>query len=181
MDLFKDLLQADLARYGGKKQTGRYLYRFHRLLRRAHTTTNPILLAWYRLLLKKHSAKHLLEIGYKCKIGKGLYLGHSYCITVNPRSVIGDWCTLNKGVTIGQENRGPRTGTPTIGNQVWIGANSTVVGKINIGDDVLIAANTLVNKNIPSHSIVIGNPCIIKPSQNATEGYIDIPSYKQKG
>lgn len=175
MDCYESLLEADLSRYGGKKKAGRYLSRFHRLFRKACTTKNPIIQAWYRFLLSKHSAKHHLEIGYQCKIGKGLYLGHSYNITVNPHAVIGQYCTLNKGVTIGRENRGSRKGAPTIGNKVWIGANSTVVGNINIGDDVLIASNTLVNHDIPSHSIVIGNPCIIKASKNATQDYITIP------
>ena len=175
MDSYRDSLQADLYRYGGKKQAGRYLARFHKLFRKASTTSNPVVLAWYRFLLIRHSAKHHLEIGYKCNIGKGLYLGHSYNITVNPGSVIGDWCTLNKGVTIGQENRGPRKGAPVIGNRVWVGANSTVVGKIQIGEDVMIAPNSFVNRDIPAHSIVIGNPFIIKPCPHATEGYITVP------
>ena len=76
-------------------------------------------------------------------------------------------------MTIGQENRGVRKGTPTIGNKVWIGINSTIVGKITIGDDVLIAPNSYVNRDIPSHSIVFGNPCIVKYRENATENYIN--------
>lgn len=79
---------------------------------------------------------------------------------------------IHKGVTIGQENRGRRKGTPVIGNNVWIGVNATVVGKIKIGDDVMIAPNSLVNCDVPSHSLVIGNPCIIKHRDNATEGYL---------
>lgn len=47
------------------------------------------------------------------------------------------------------------------------------MGKIVIGDDVLIAPNTYVNCDIPSHSIVFGNPCIIKHCENATDGYIN--------
>ena len=76
-------------------------------------------------------------------------------------------------MTIGQENRGGRKGTPIIGNEVWIGVNATIVGAIHIGNDVLIAPNTYVNCDIPDHSIVFGNPCIIKPRQCATEGYIN--------
>ena len=51
---------------------------------------------------------------------------------------------------------------PTIGNEVWIGVNATVVGKVSIGDDVLIAHNAFVNCDIPSYSIGFGNPCIIR-------------------
>ena len=86
---------------------------------------------------------------------------------------IGENCNLHKGVTIGQENRGPRQGAPKIGNSVWIGVNATVVGNIRIGDDVLIAPNSFVNCDVPSHSVVFGNPCIIKHKENATEDYIN--------
>ncbi len=107
------------------------------------------------------------------KIGGGLFISHPYCITINPRAVLGKNINLGKGVTIGQENRGKRKGAPKIGDCVWIGVNATVVGNITIGDDVLIAPNTLVNCDVPSHSIVIGNPCVIKHRDNATEGYIN--------
>ena len=71
------------------------------------------------------------------------------------------------------EKRGERKGVPTIGNKVWIGANSIVVGGIIIGDNVLIAPGAFVNFNVPSNSLVIGNPGIIKSKYDATEIYID--------
>lgn len=61
---------------------------------------------------------------------------------------------------------------PIIGNNVWIGINATVVGAIHFGDDVLIASNSYVNCDVPSHSIVFGNPCVVKFKAHATEGYI---------
>ena len=72
-----------------------------------------------------------------------------------------------------KENRGKKLGAPQIGNNVYIGVNSTVVGKIEIGNDVLIAPNTYVNFNVPSHSIVIGSPGVIIPNEKATEGYVN--------
>lgn len=60
-----------------------------------------------------------------------------------------------------------------IGNRVWIGINAAIVGSITIGDDVLIAPNSFVNQDIPSYSVVFGNPCIIKHRDNATENYIN--------
>ena len=116
--------------------------------------------------------KYGLEI-YSEKIGKGLYIGHPYNITINQNAIIGEYCNIHKGVTIGQENRGKRKGCPIIGNKVWMGVNSTIVGKINIGDDVLIAPNSFVNCDIPAHSIVYGNPCIIKHKEGATKYYIN--------
>ena len=112
-----------------------------------------------------------IEIPLGIEVGKGLYMGHFSGITINNKATLGNNISIHKGVTIGQENRGKRKGTPTIGNKVWIGINSTVVGNITIGDNVLIAPNSFVNFDVPSNSIVIGNE--IKPSINATEGYID--------
>lgn len=113
------------------------------------------------------------DIPANVRIGKGLYIGHPYCITINKDSVIGDNCNIHQGVTIGQENRGVRKGTPIIGDCVWIGINAVIVGNIHVGNDVLIAPNTYVNRDVPSHSIVFGNPCIIKPMENATAEYIN--------
>ena len=114
-----------------------------------------------------------IEVFGQTKIGYGLYIGHPYGLTINPAAVIGNNCNIHKGLLIGQENRGKRKGTPTIGNDVWIGVNVAIVGKITIGDDVLIAPNTYVNCDVPSHSVVFGNPCVIKHKDNATEDYIN--------
>lgn len=88
---------------------------------------------------------------------------------------LGNNVNIHRGVLIGQENRGARKGYPTIGNNVWIGINASIVGNVTIGDDVLIAPNTYVNCDVPSHSIVFGNPCIIRYKENATYGYVQNP------
>ena len=75
-------------------------------------------------------------------------MGHSYGSTINPRSVIGRNAYVDKDVTIGQENRGKRTGAPTIHDNVWIGVNSTIVGSVTSGNDVLIAPNSFVNCDV---------------------------------
>lgn len=103
----------------------------------------------------------------------GIYLGHAYNITINGRATIGRNCNIHKGVVIGQTNRGKRKGVPTIGDEVWIGINAAIVGGITIGDDVLIAPNSYVNCDVPPHSVVFGNPCIIKNRDRATEGYVN--------
>lgn len=125
------------------------------------------------MVLSYYRNKYGIEIPRQTTIGKGLYLGHAWNISINPETIIGDNCNIHKGVTIGKENRGHRKGTPKIGSFVWIGVNSTIVGNISIGDDVLIAPNSYVNCDIPAHSIVFGNPCIVKPSSFATENYIN--------
>lgn len=131
---------------------------------------------WRKLLFsiprKLLQWKNGLEIGATVVVGGGLYLGHPYGITVNGRVRMGCNVNLHKGCTIGQENRGRRKGVPELGNCVYMGINSTIVGRVTIGDDVLIAPNTYINCDVPSHSIVIGSPCKIIPREGATDGYI---------
>ena len=128
---------------------------------------------FYKKLFEISAKKKGIEFSVDNEIGYGFYVGHPYGITINAKAVIGNNVNIHKGVTIGQENRGKRKGTPRIGNKVWIGVNSTIVGNIVVGDDVLIAPNTYINCNIPDHSIVVGNPCIIKRVDNATKDYIN--------
>ena len=146
--------------------------RFMFWFRMAQGTNNIFFYYLSRYMLSRYRDKYCLEIPRQVVIGYGLFLGHAYNITVNQDATLGMNCNIHKGVTIGQENRGSKKGSPTIGNDVWIGVNATVVGKVTIGDDVLIAPNCFVNCDVPSHSIVIGNPCIIKHKDWATESYI---------
>lgn len=164
----ENLWNADKARKGSLP-----VYQF--FLRKAQSPPRkfPCLTLLYKAMLKISRFAYHVELSAKISIGPGLYIGHPYGITINQAAVIGRNCNIHKGVTIGQENRGRRKGAPVIGDCVWIGINSTIVGNISIGDDVLIAPNTYINCDIPSHSVVFGNPCIIKHRDNATDGYIN--------
>lgn len=53
-------------------------------------------------------------------------------------------CNIHKGVTIRQENREKRKGVPTIGDEVWIGVNATIIDKATIGDDILPLMHLLI-------------------------------------
>ena len=166
---YKTTYLADKQRFGNR---GGYPLHYIKLLRLCQFS-NGIARKIYSILLHQMTLRYGLEIPWTCKIGKGFYLGHAFCITVSPQAEIGEWCNLHKGVTIGKQNRGKLKGAPKIGNKVWIGVNATVVGKVVIGDDVLIAPGAYVNCDVPSHSVVIGNPCQIHHKENATEGYIN--------
>lgn len=107
------------------------------------------------------------EISYKTKIGKGLTLGHPSSIVVNPEAELGEDISISHGVTIGMVKSGKRQGVPTLKNHIYIGANASIVGGITIGNDVLIAANSFVDFDVPDNSLVIGNPGIIKHKENA--------------
>lgn len=156
-----------------ERQKNGKLPRFQKYFRLAQDAKTPWMRIFYKIIFKHYKEKNCVEFSVANKIGEGLYIGHPYSITINVNAIIGKNCNIHKGVTIGQENRGIRKGSPIIGDCVWIGVNATIVGKIAIGDNVLIAPNSYVNCDVPSNSIVLGNPCKIKHCKNATEGYIN--------
>ncbi len=140
--------------------------------RRCQKTKGAVQL-FNRYLLHRLSMKTHIQIPYTTRIGEDFSIGHLGPVIINPRSVIGDNVCVNVGVTIGQENRGEREGCPSIGNNVWIGTNAVIVGRIQIGNDVLIAPNAYVNFDVPDHSVVIGNPGTIYHKEHAAEKYLN--------
>jgi serine O-acetyltransferase len=97
-------------------------------------------------------------IPYNTRIGSGLYIGHFGGIVVSSNAVIGKNFNINQGVTIGATYGGKYPGTPTIGDNVYIGPGSFVIGGIKISDNVAIGANTVVNKPIPENGVVVSPP-----------------------
>lgn len=75
-----------------------------------------------------------------------------------------------------------RMGDVLIGNYCWIGIKSTIIGPCNIGENSVIAANSLVSRDIPPHSIVMGVPAkVIKfKSYLPTEKQIDLANQYRK-
>lgn len=146
----------------------RYVY-LYRLCNR-YKRTNLIGISarvYYKIIGRRYG----MQIPHKTIIGEGLFIGHWGNIIINQNAVIGCNCNIAQGVTIGYVSRGKRKGCPKIGNRVWIGANSVIVGNITIGDDVLIAPLTLVNFDVPCKAVVAGNPASII-SYNSSAGYI---------
>lgn len=125
-----EAFEYDKKRYGGViPRYAKDLLKCYRILQ---STANPLLKIIFRVRFMKLKAKHGIELYYGTKIERGLYIGHPFNITINAKSVIGENCNIHKGVLIGQENRGLRKGVPIIGNKVWIGINSVIVGAVHM-------------------------------------------------
>jgi serine O-acetyltransferase len=101
-----------------------------------------------------------IELPGNAKIGPGLYIAHTGCIVVNSRAVIGSHCTLTHGVTIGHRGggRARASGTPVIGDRVYVGPGAAIIGPITVGDDVLIGVGAIVTGSVPPRGVVAGNP-----------------------
>jgi serine O-acetyltransferase len=90
------------------------------------------------------------------KIGGGLILAHPYATILNAQS-IGNNVYVNHLVTVGEKNNLK----PTIGNNVELHANCTVIGGVTIGENAIIGAGAVVSKDVPENCIAIGNPAQI--------------------
>lgn len=112
-----------------------------------------------------------ISIPASSQIGYSLYIAHFGGIILNSRSVIGNNCNISQGVTIGVSGLDEKRGVPIIGNNVYIGANCVIAGKIKIGNNVLIGACSLVNKDVKDNTTILGVPAIVI-SENGSKGYI---------
>lgn len=135
------------------------LYRYQHWL---ISCTHCALLRKTGLLLVKpfsfwFTAIRSIIIDGRATIGKGFYLSHPVGIILGPVE-IGENCNLGHFVTIGVGGRGAERGIPRLGNQVWVGSQSVISGKIEIGDRTTIMPGTILAKSVPANSTVGGNP-----------------------
>ncbi|WP_345742941.1 serine acetyltransferase [Algibacter lectus] len=112
-----------------------------------------------------------ISLPYTVTIGKQFYIGHFGGVIINAKVKIGDNCNISQGVTLGVSGRGANRGVPTIGNNVYIGANAVIAGPIIIGDNCVISANTLVTKSVETNAVVVGVPGVIV-NYNGSKDYI---------
>jgi serine O-acetyltransferase len=98
-------------------------------------------------------------IPWECEIGEGLYIGHFGTIVLPVHGRLGSNCNIAHNLTIGMTfKRGRMQGAPRIGDRVFIGAQSVLVGDIAIGDDAMICAGSVVTRSVPAGAVVMGNP-----------------------
>jgi serine O-acetyltransferase len=95
------------------------------------------------------------------RIGSKLHIIHAQMINIHPDCVLGDRVGIMHGVTLGA-NMGD--GVPTIGNDVFIGCNASVLGRLTVGDGARIAANSLVIADVPAGAVAMGVPARVIPN-----------------
>jgi serine O-acetyltransferase len=152
----------------------RYTYYMRNVAHYAKTkrSTGVFAYMFHRMQLNRYRFKYGFEISPTTSIGPGLYIGHFGGVVISPYAVLGANVNIAQGVTIGAESRGQRKGAPVLGDRVWVGAHSIIVGKVVIGHDALIAPGAFVNFDVPSGSVVLGNPGKIV-SQRGSAGYVN--------
>ena len=111
----------------------------------------PFLMKDLAFLIFNTVAPYTAEIG---KASKFAYGGMGY--VVHSRAVIGERVIIGQFTTIGRSL--DSEDIPVIGDDVYISAGVRIVGKIHIGNNVIIGANAVVNSDIPNNTVAVGVP-----------------------
>jgi len=82
---------------------------------------------------------------------------HKSGIFISDKVVMGENCIIYQGVTIGSKGRSEKV-YPMLGNNVIVYANACVIGKVKLGDNVVVGAGSVVTKSFPANSVLVGNP-----------------------
>lgn len=166
----KDCIRQDIYRSIGKTNPYRdknMIFCFVWLLTNMKTFRNVF---YYRIKKQNKLLARVLNIFFPqqgdCEIsgeiGPGLVIWHGYGTIISCKK-IGENFSVWQGVTIG---RNPKPGIvddrPTIGDNCCVYSNAVVAGGIELGDNIKIGAGCVCMKDIPSNSVVLGNPCMIK-------------------
>ncbi len=114
----------------------------------------PKIIYYLQFLIYNSSVPPSVIIGKNTKFAYG-----GIGVVIHSRAIIGSDCIIGQGITIGGKSKNPNV--PKIGNRVYIAAGARIIGDVIIGDDVMIGANSVVTKSVPSNTVVAGVPAKI--------------------
>ena len=99
-----------------------------------------------------------IEIHPGANIGRRLFIDHGMGVVICETCNIGNNVTIYQGVTLGGTGKEDHKRHPDIDDNVLIAAGAKVLGNIRIGESSNVGANSVVLKNVPAHSTVVGIP-----------------------
>lgn len=132
------------------------LYRLAQLIQRQEPPLRWLgcpLVAGYVLLVEWGLG---IELNLKSRIGSGLRLYHGVGLVIHEAVVMGKNCTLRHGTTLGMRN-GPDD-CPILGDDVDVGCQSVLMGRIRVRDGAVIGAGSVVLHDVEAGDVVAGNP-----------------------
>lgn len=131
---------------------------FHALV--AHRLIHPLYRAGVPFLPRflANIARFLtqIEIHPAAKIGKGVFIDHGSGVVIGETAELGDGCTIYQGVTLGGTSLSHGKRHPTLGRNVIVGVNSSVLGAIVLGDNAKVGGGSVVVKDVPANATVVG-------------------------
>jgi serine O-acetyltransferase len=113
-----------------------------------------------------------IEIHPAARLGRGLFIDHGMGVVIGETTEIGRNVTLLQGVTLGGTSLRREKRHPTLGDNVVVGAGAKVLGAFTIGENSRIGAGSVVVREVPPNSVVVGVPGRVtyKDGQKVTDG-----------
>ncbi|HWI54446.1 MAG TPA: serine O-acetyltransferase [Desulfobacteria bacterium] len=99
-----------------------------------------------------------IEIHPGATIGDGLFIDHGTGVVIGETAEVGNNVTIYQGVTLGGTGKQKGKRHPTVGNNIVISSGAKVLGNITIGDNAKIGAGSVVLKDVPPNTTVVGIP-----------------------
>src|ERR1700687_1507000 len=99
-----------------------------------------------------------IEIHPGAKIGRRLFIDHGMGVVIGETSIVGDDVTLYQGVTLGGTGKEHGKRHPTVEDNVVVGGGAKILGNITVGKNCRIGAGSVVLRNVPEDSTVVGVP-----------------------
>ncbi|MFI5338429.1 MAG: serine O-acetyltransferase [Candidatus Methylomirabilales bacterium] len=99
-----------------------------------------------------------IEIHPAARLGPGLFIDHGMGVVIGETAEVGENVTIYQGVTLGGTSLEKVKRHPTIGNNVVIGSGAKVLGPFTVGDNSRIGSGSVVVKEVPPNSVVVGVP-----------------------
>jgi serine O-acetyltransferase len=99
-----------------------------------------------------------IEIHPGAKIGRRLFIDHGMGVVIGETSIVGDDVTLYQGVTLGGTGKEHGKRHPTLEDNVVVGGGAKILGNIIVGKNCRIGAGSVVLRNVPENSTVVGVP-----------------------
>jgi serine O-acetyltransferase len=99
-----------------------------------------------------------IEIHPGAQLGRGVVIDHGMGVVIGETAILGDYCLIYQGVTLGGTGKETGKRHPTLGDNVVVGAGAKVLGNLNIGHNVRIGAGSVVLREVPSDCTVVGIP-----------------------
>ncbi|MCL2924127.1 MAG: serine O-acetyltransferase [Trichodesmium sp. MAG_R04] len=128
---------------------------FHRIAHLLHSHKVPFI---PRLI--SHIGRFLtgIEIHPGAVIGQSVFIDHGMGVVIGETAIIGNYCLIYQGVTLGGTGKETGKRHPTLGENVVVGGGAKILGNINIGSNVRIGASSVVLRDVPCDCTVVGIP-----------------------